>query len=79
MSKIVFWLVVIGLIVAAVQNNWFKPVSDFFNNVKADIEYQKNYVPKSHNEIDDNGILTKEEGESKVIRRSALGTVYGGR
>ncbi len=79
MSKIVFWLVVIGLIVAAVQNNWFKPVSDFFNNVKGDIEYQQNYVPENHNTIDDNGILTKEEGESKVVRRSGMGTVHAGR
>ena len=79
MGRIVFWLCVIAVIVLAVQNNWFAPISTFFNNIKGDIEYQKNYVPESHNDINDGGVLTIEEQNSKVVRRSALGTVHNGR
>ncbi len=78
MGRIVFWLCVIAVIVLAVQNHWFAPISNFFNNIKGDIEYQKNYVPEAHNEINDGGMLTIEESDTKVVRRSALGTVHRG-
>ncbi len=78
MNKILFWLCVLGLLVYAQQNNWFKPIGDFFGMIKSDIEYQKNLMPEDEPEIDDGGILTLEKGEKKVVRRSALGRVYSG-
>ncbi len=78
MGRLFFWLCVIAIVIYATQNNWFGSISSFFNNIKGDIEYQKNYVPEAHNEINDGGVLTIEENESKVVRRSALGTVHRG-
>lgn len=79
MGRIVFWLCVIALVVVATQNNWFAPISNFFNNIKGDIEYQQNYVPERNDTIDDGGMLSIEKSENKVVRRSALGTVHSGR
>ena len=79
MGRIVFWLVVIVLLVVATQNHWFDPITNFVNNVKGDIEYQKNYVPESHDTINDGGMLSIEKDEAKVVRRSGLGTVHAGR
>ncbi|MBQ4124202.1 hypothetical protein IJD44_10865 [bacterium] len=77
MQKFLFWAILISLLVYGHQQGWFTPIGDFFNMVKGDIEYQRSLVPTSE-EIDDGGILSIEEGEKKVVRRSALGTVYGG-
>ena len=78
MGRILFWLCVIAVVFFAVQNNWFAPISNFFNNIKGDIEYQKNYVPEVNNDINDGGMLTIEKQENKVVRKSALGTVHKG-
>lgn len=72
--KIIFCAVVVGLIYFGIQNNWFSPVTQFFDNVKADIDNQKNFTPEEE-EIDDHGVLTVEKEDSKVVRRSALGKV----
>ncbi len=79
MGRILFWLCVVAVVYFAVQNNWFAPVANFFNGIKGDVEYQQNYVPEAHNEINDGGVLTIEEQNSKVVRRNALGTVHNGR
>lgn len=79
MGRLVFWICVIALVFYAQQNNWFAPIGNFFGMIKSDIEYQRNLVPKEEDEIDDGGILSIEKGESKIQRRSALGTVHAGR
>ncbi len=78
MNKLFFWICLIAIIVYASQNHWFDPISNFFNGIKSDVENQRNYVPQREH-IDDRGMLTVEEDESQVVRRSALGTVHANR
>lgn len=78
MGKFLFWIIVIALLITAYQQNWFKPFSDFGNNIKNDIDYQRNMVPREEN-INDNGMLTIEKDEKQIVRRSGLGTVHSGR
>lgn len=79
MKKLLFWFCVIAILVYAYQQNWFSPIGNFFNMIKGDIEYQRNFMPDDEDEIDDGGILSIEKGEKKVVRRSALGVVNSGR
>lgn len=78
MGKFIFWVCVIAFIFCASKYHWFAPVSNFFNGIKGDVETQRNYMPERQH-IDDRGILTIEEDEGKVVRRSGLGTVHANR
>ncbi len=79
MGKVFFWVIVITLAILATQNNWFAPITGFFNNIKGDIEYQRNYVPTDNDTINDGGMLTIEREKKRTVRQNALGTVHSGR
>ncbi|MBQ3641797.1 hypothetical protein II906_07750 [bacterium] len=80
MSKIIFWLVVIAIIVYAVQSNMFSGASYLINGIKSDVKHQKESVIE-RDDIDLEALGMQDvEKTRKTGRRSGLGAaVTGGR